>query len=248
MWPPARAAGFAAVLELPLGDVFDEDAAVYRATIHGRPVVNGNSAFIPPHYVMLKTALDERDPAALDGLPPGAPVLIVVDRRKDVDRAWEHFVDAMPRVRPVASDERWSFYSAAPPADVPLCAGKPAPIASARDDSGPVDLAALSDRNPSTYWITPHAQREGDALVLDLGVAFKPCALTLSVGGFRNGYPRALAVDTSNTGIDWTTVATAVARCWGCAGRFVRLRLDESHPTVGWAVTDVAVRIASEPE
>src|SRR5206468_12813247 len=114
------------------------------------------AAFMPPHYAMLKNALVEHDPAALDGLPPGAPVLIVVDRRKDADRGWERFVRDLPRVHPVASDDRWAFFSAAPPENAPLCAGQPASIASARDDSGPVDVTALTDRNSATFWTTSH--------------------------------------------------------------------------------------------
>jgi hypothetical protein len=46
-WPATRANGFAAVLELPLGDVFDDIAAMYRTTDHRHPVLNGASGFGP---------------------------------------------------------------------------------------------------------------------------------------------------------------------------------------------------------
>ena len=52
-----------------MGDVFDDDAAMYRAMSHGRPVVNGTSGFEPTHYFTLRTALAEHDPAAFDGFP-----------------------------------------------------------------------------------------------------------------------------------------------------------------------------------
>ena len=51
----------AVVLELPLGGVFDDIAAVYRSVFHGRPVVNGYSGYDPPAYQILKLALERQD-------------------------------------------------------------------------------------------------------------------------------------------------------------------------------------------
>ena len=73
VWSASRADGFAAVLELPLGDTFGDLAAMYRAIAHRHPLVNGNSGFEPTHYATLRTAIDERDPAAFDGLPATEP-------------------------------------------------------------------------------------------------------------------------------------------------------------------------------
>src|SRR6202030_574686 len=62
-WPAARADGFAAVLELPLGDAYADVAAMYRATDHHHAVMNGYSGYLPTHYATLVTALNERDQA-----------------------------------------------------------------------------------------------------------------------------------------------------------------------------------------
>ena len=134
-------------------------------------------------------------------------------------------------------------------------------IASAVDGKGPAPLSVLTDRNPRTWWTTVHAQQVGDTLTLELGRKARPCAVVVSVGEYRRNYPRKLIVETSETGVDWTIVATERTAGLTMRGalrdprtipieialtrstaRFVRLRIDESHPTVPWLVTDVEVR------
>ena len=261
-WPATRADGFAAVLELPLGDVFDDIAAMYRTTDHRHPVLNGASGFEATHYFTLKSALEEHDPAALDGLPADAPVLVVVDRRKDPSGQLQQFLESGSRIRPLGTEGHWQFFSAGPPPPrAPVCGGDRMAIASAVDGKGPAPLNLLTDRNPRTWWTTVHAQQVGDTLTLELERKARPCAVVVSVGEFRRSYPRKVIVETSETGADWTVVAierTAGLTMRGAlrdprtipieialtrsTARFVRLRIDESHPTVPWMVTDVEVR------
>jgi hypothetical protein len=268
VWEVSRAKGFAAVLELPLGDPFGDLAATYRAIEHGQPIVNGNSGFAPAHYATLQTALDERDPTAFDGLPLTAPLLVVIDKQEDADRTLDNYLLAQPRAIPAGEDEHWTFFAIAPaPARPAVCRGDLVPIAAAADNRGPVDLAALTDGDPLTWWATPHPQRIGDSLVLDFGGPAHPCAVFLSVGEFRNAYPRELAVDVSGDGVAWKTVATERTagltieaalddpqhvpipiRLPATSGRFIRLRLDQAHPTLPWLVTEVAVRGARAAE
>jgi hypothetical protein len=99
-------------------------------------------------------------------------------------------------------------------------------------------------------------------LTLDLGHSVRPCAVIVSVGEFRKSYPRKLAVETSESSADWNTVASertagltmrgalndpkTVPIVIGLApstARFVRLRIDESHRSVPWMVTEVAIRV-----
>ena len=54
--------------------------------------MNGNSGFEPPHCRRVRTALEERDPTAFDGLPTTGRILVVVDRRNDPDREWDRFL------------------------------------------------------------------------------------------------------------------------------------------------------------
>jgi len=261
-WPAGRADGFAAVLELPLGDVFDDIAAMYRTTDHRHPVLNGASGFEATHYFTLKSALEEYDPAALDGLPPDAPVLVVVDQRKDPSGLWRQFLESGSRIRPLGVDRHWQFFSAgSPPPRAPICGGDHVAIASAVARDGAAPLRVLTDRDPRTWWMTAHPQQVGDSLTLELGRKARPCAVVVSVGEYRRNYPRKLIVETSETGVDWTIVATERTAGLTMRGalrdprtipieialtrstaRFVRLRIDESHPTVPWLVADVEVR------
>jgi hypothetical protein len=267
-WPAARAHGFAAVLELPIGGTFADLAATYRVTGHGHPIVNGNSGFEPPHYFTVRTAFEERDPTALDGLPGPGPLLIVIGRRDDPDGGLATFLSANPRVSPLAHDEQWMYFAAAPtPAPPPICSGDRLPIVAAISNGEPIDVSVIADDNPDTWWTAPRPQRVGDSLVLDFGAPARPCAVFLSMGQFGRSYPRKLIVDTSQDGVEWKAVAarrtagltmraalddprrvTIPVPLESSSGRFLRLRLDESHETVPWTATDVAVRSARAQE
>ena len=89
MTPPD---GRAVVLELPLGDVFDDIAAVYRSVFHGRQVVNGYSGYDPPAYQILSLALERRDDAVVPVLASYAPVLVRIDRTAGDSASWEEFI------------------------------------------------------------------------------------------------------------------------------------------------------------
>jgi hypothetical protein len=264
-WSAARSNGFAAVMELPLGSVYGDLAATYRAIDHKRPIVNGNSGFEPPHYFTLKTAIEEHDPTAFDGLPPAGPVLIVVDDRDDPHHEWDRFLLTLPRVRRIERAERRTFYALepAPPASPP-CVGDLIPIAAVSDDRGPMDATPLIDHDPHTWWSTPHPQRVGDRLLLDLGRLEQPCAVSVSVGEFRKSYARQLVIDTSSDGAAWNEVAslrtagltmqaaladprrvTMTVGLNPSRARFVRLSIGETHPTVPWTLTEVSVTTMS---
>jgi hypothetical protein len=265
-WAPSHADGFDAVLELPLGDLYDDIAAMYRVMAHGRPIMNGSSGFEPTYYFTLKTALAEYDGGIFDGFPPGQHLLIVVDKQKDSDRRWQAFLAAL-HVAPIADENRWTFFAMDTLPAAPACDGRTVPIAGISTNDPPIDLARLTDHNPKTFWAGSHYQRVGDELILDLGTQVRPCAVVLSMGEFRISYPRQLTVETSSTGHEWTRVAikrTAGLTMQGAlanpktvpiviplavsAGRFVRLRVDEAHPKIAWMVTDVEVRVAAGPE
>ena len=261
VWSAARAEGFSAVLELPLGDIIEDLAATYRATDHGHLILNGSSGFEPPHYFPLRTALTERDPTALDWLPPTGPILVVVDTRGGAAAEWDRYLRADARVTPLAPDGHWAFYAFRPgPAAAMPCRAAVLPLSSIADDRAPVSMADLTDDDPRTRWFTPHPQRAGDSLLVDLGGVAQPCALTLALGEFRNSYARKLVVESSLDAAAWSIVATQ--RTAGLTiraalddprqtavriplalrpARFLRLRIDESHPEVPWQVTELQV-------
>jgi hypothetical protein len=75
---PPGTPGRAAVLELPVGGERDTHA-MYRATRHGRPVVNGYSGFDPAHYMALRQGLERGEPGVLCALRRRAPLLVLLD-------------------------------------------------------------------------------------------------------------------------------------------------------------------------
>jgi len=262
-WPAARAHGFDAVLELPVGVPETDLPAMFRVVNHQRPVLNGDSGFEPTHYFTIRTAFAEHDPAVFDGLP--GHLLVVTNARDDVDGGWTAFTAANSRATALGRDGQWTFFSLQPrPAPPRQCTGGDVPIESAHTSMGAIDLHAVTDRNPLTWWSSPEPQRAGDRIELTLARLARPCAIVLSVGQFRASYPRHLVIDTSSDRSSWTTVADV--RTAGLtiraaledpravpvtiaiephAARFIRLRLAESHPRIPWMITDVAVRAGS---
>jgi hypothetical protein len=260
-WPAEKAAGFAAVLELPLGDVFADTAAMYRVSHHGVAVVNGNSGFEPTHYVALKTALQEHDLTVLDGLGSSGPVLIALDDHTSEGHTWRTLLSADPRASHAGEAAGWSFFAVAPAPAPRICSGEALPIAAVSDRHGSVDLVTLTDHDVSTHWSTPGPQHTGDELVVDLGGVVRPCAILLSAGEFRRSYPRQLGIATSVDEVEWhgqlsrraagPTVRAALDNpkmpfaefaLSSTEARYISLRIEESSDRDPWVVTELAVR------
>ena len=68
------------VVELPTWSPIDDVGAMYRGMSHGRPVVNGYSGFVPPHYVRLQEDLRNDCVNSLEGLRAGRSMDAVIWR------------------------------------------------------------------------------------------------------------------------------------------------------------------------
>ncbi len=79
-------------------------------------------------------------------------------------------------------------------------------IASA--NSRPADVALAIDGNDDTRWTTGRAQQNGQEFSIDLGKVESFDRLVLDVTQSPDDYPRQYAVDVSNNGVDWNTVAS----------------------------------------
>ncbi len=88
----------AVVIELPPEDGRINAAAMYRAMTHGRPLVNGYSGYIPPHYAILTSALQRGDPSVLTELARGRPLIITVHEQEDPGGDYRRLVRALPGV------------------------------------------------------------------------------------------------------------------------------------------------------
>lgn len=100
--PPARAnlpeIPHSVVIELPADDASVAVGAMYRAMSHRRPLASGYSGHVPPHYVVLSTALRRDDSSVLTQLARGRPLVIVVDNRRDPAGDFLRLVRDLPGV------------------------------------------------------------------------------------------------------------------------------------------------------
>lgn len=255
----------AAVLELPLGDVWRDSAAMYRVTTHQTPAVNGYNGYEPSYYQVLRRALETRDQTILDELAAFGPMLIAIDDRIDAEEPWAEFLMGHPDIRPLPRGGGWALFRLPFERRLPpqgRCEGTALPIAAAFDSLGPIDAAVLTDHDPATRWITADAQRAGDMLVIDLGRLQPICGLEVSMGAAAVFYPGTLSVATSADNLTWAAgfagaLGGSAFRAAlenpldprlaiplrGREARFVRLRIEKSEPTYPWAVSDLVVEV-----
>ena len=98
------------VLELPLGALAGDVAAMYRAIYHGRPVANGYSGYAAPHYQALAHGLETLDHDILTVLSRLGVRDLLVNRNSDIDGAYADYLAAHAGTRLVASDDRETLY------------------------------------------------------------------------------------------------------------------------------------------
>jgi hypothetical protein len=265
-WTPARASDVASVLELPLGDIEGDVAAMYRATRHERPTMNGYSGFTPPHYTVLRHALGEGDETAVSEMARTGPLLITVDRRKDVEGRWLGLVQRTPGAAAAGEEGHWLFFRvpAQPARDSRTCTGPAIAVAAVSGPPAVGDVRTIIDGDPKTAWVTRSEQRAGDTVTVTLAREERPCAVTLTIGARPEVYPRMLAVETSLDGAVWTsayegkmggmTIAAALERpadsritfpLPGTPATVIRLRLLASHPVYPWVMTGLVVNGSS---
>lgn len=254
----------AAVMELPLGDVFRDTAALYRASFHRTPTVNGYNGYEPSYYQALRRALDDRDATILDALAPFGPLLIATDGRVDPDRSLEWFLLSHADVRRVGKERHWTMFRLQgerrqPPE--PSCPPTRLQVTAVNAPYGPIHPEVVTDQDPETRWITAHPQRVDDWLVLDLGDVRRVCGLVLSLGSAAVLYPGVLGVATSTDNVEWHNrfvgamggpafraaldnpgnARISFALREQALARYVRLRVRRSQPFYPWAVADVVL-------
>jgi F5/8 type C domain-containing protein len=258
-WSLPQRYAFGTVIELPLGTDFGDFEAMYRATLHGHPVANGQSGFFPAHYEALRMAFADGNPRGLDALAQPLPLLVVVDRLADSKGRWNHIVEQAERITRLGADDRWTFYGLAPPARL-TCREPEIPLVSAVYKGSPVDLRLITDGNTETAWGSPMPQQFDDAMQIDVGRESRLCALRVSLGTIWNSYPRDLEVTTSADGATWTrqfkgSTAGLMVRgaiddphnIWmtmplhDASARYIRMRLDAGHPTATWIIAEIRV-------
>ncbi|MBI3400565.1 MAG: discoidin domain-containing protein [Acidobacteria bacterium] len=252
----------APVIEVPLGNVESDLAAMYRSMYHRHPVVNGYGGYAPAHYPLLQFAFKtprEYGVAAFAGI--GAATTVVVDERTADGAAWATLVARVPGATEIAHEAGRRVF-AVPGAPVPSeeLTGSRLPIKAVVTNTVPMDLARLTDGDRTTGWGSRALQRGDEVVTIDLGATRRVDGVTMTLGQFIRDFPRVLAIDTSADGLEWTTrptsasLALAIAaarrapreapmpfRLGGVLARYIRLRQLGQDPYEGWAFAELAV-------
>jgi hypothetical protein len=260
---PADAPPDAVVLELPLG-VLEDAAAMYRSIAYGRPTINGLSGYDPPHYQVLRAALDEGRYDVLTVLAASAPIAVVVDTAA-AGPMLSTALQALDTAQLIAHAEthdvillKQSTGSAAAP---PHERSTITPVAI---DSRPAatDVSVMTDGDRITLWMTDE-QHGTEEITLDMGAVHALNGVSFDQGGLPAAFPRTLSVSLSHEGADWEEVwrgdtaplvmAAAIRTPRDVTveipfeqrrARFVRLR-QVGRSDEGWAVAEVRALAAT---
>jgi hypothetical protein len=197
----------AAVLELPSG-LFEDAAAMYHATQHGRPTVNGQSGYAPPHHAALMTAIRDGDTGVLEVVARDRPLAVFVARSPATTETLR-LLPLQSRARHVAStaDHEVFLLNAAHRAPAPM----PDPsrlvaIAGIEASVSPEQIERLRDGNRRTSWITAGPQKGGEELRVHLHSRQRVSGVVLSQGAVSAGFPRQLTISVSTDTATWQTV------------------------------------------
>jgi hypothetical protein len=198
----------AAILELPVSASFEANTiALYNQLHHHRPVINGFSGYLPPHYFALYMALDDLDATALDAVRAQFPVGIYVDAVRDKPRPGDEqpnpegaqlaLVAGMPGVELVEKTAGGSWFllpQHAPPAD-PIPAGAAVKPSGVEVTATPEYAAALTDGDPSTRWFGAiHGESATDTITLNFSQPIHPGIVEIDQGNWAASYPRDLEI------------------------------------------------------
>jgi len=262
---PARLAALesgatGAVVELPIGETEADTAAMYRATFHQRPLVNGYSGFFPPSDGVVRHAFTEGDYGVIEAMTSFGPVTLAVDPAHDDGGKIAKRLSEHPRISAIGEEAGWRVFSA-PASTWPTAeaSGSRLPIASISASTSEDQIKFMTDGDLGTRWASG-PQNGGEVVTIDLGSVRTVERVSLSIGRFTADYPRHLTIDTSADGTSWSDAwsgRTAPA-AWIAAvrhprdvplefllnhpsARFVRMKQVSFHPVYYWSIAELGV-------
>ena len=172
--PPPRAIlpspAEAPVLELPADDARANVAAMYRAMDHGRPIVNGYSGYVPPHYAILSLALRRGDSSPLGYLARGRPLMIIVNDQFDAGGDFKSMVEGLPSIERIGTTSAGTLFRLpAQPRDADTITGATLP-ARLRDAGGQrleIDLGTMHVVRGIGFNLRWHYPELGERLLIE---------------------------------------------------------------------------------
>jgi hypothetical protein len=259
-WP----ASVAAVVELPLGDPQADFAAIYHATIHGRPIVNGVSGYLPPHYLPLAWALRDRHYEALRELTGDGPVGVRLDRaRPGVEETKSALVSS--GFTAGHSDAHSDTFIVASGAGRLASLGERLPVQSVAASLHDEDTRRMLDDDLVTAWGTGVAQVGGETVVADLGSSRVVGGVVLEMGAYSFGHARSLQIAVSADRTQWTQIwegdldvlavrgavqdpgrAPIAIDTGRVEGRYIRLTQTGAEPGIPWWIADLHIHAPAQ--
>ena len=259
-WRPSQTSA-ASRIELPIGPGPDL-IALYRATQHRRPLVNGYSGYFAPHYGALVDLLQRREPAVLTQLASFGDVEAVVNHDGDSDRGWRTFVGGLPNARVVQQEPDYTVFlipKGGERLQLPQFAGQPLPITRLEATHSNDRVGRMIDGDLLSRWDTAGPQDPTSAVTIDLGAPKQVEGVETLIGGYLADFPRALTIEVSSDGTTWEvawqgqpalmtyisaleTPRTVPLRFpLNRTARHIRLRQTDADPVFYWSIAELHV-------
>ena len=250
------------VLELPVGELYGETAAMLRATAHGHPILNGYSGYLPPYFDLMAEGFRTFDPSVLPAIQQFGPLVVIVDVARDPAGRYRALLDGTPdavHVRDTSIGPAYSLparpQTATPDHDPAL------PIASVSVSGSPELAPLLTDGAFGERWFTPEDQSTRDFVVANLAREATISAVELDMGPYGGGYPRKLRISVSDgvaapvpvwegrtAGLlvlgalhDFFRTPIAIELPPNTHGRQVVLSILEDTPNAPWSLAEIRV-------
>ncbi|MEW6365586.1 MAG: hypothetical protein AB1714_13240 [Acidobacteriota bacterium] len=254
------------VLELPIGPVEADCAAMYRGMSHGHPVVNGYGGYFPPHYAALRVGLKRRDPDMLSELASIGPVYILIHRGMDSAGEILRYASGRPDVIHVSNSQSDSLYLLrhGPPTDHPVF-GTPAEIASIKVLPTADSLRAIHDGDVHSPCFIGASQTGSEQMTVQLAQLTEVTGIRLYLGRYATAFPRKVRVEVPVDGRVWKSVwlGSAAPLAFRAAlsnprempmtivlppqfVQSIRLKQLAKDPTVPWVITEIEVISAKD--
>lgn len=188
----------AIVLELPTRGVYDDTAAMLRATVHGRRLANGFSGFIPQHYGPLQWGLRAYDASVLDALTQLGPLAVIVRSADDTDGRYDELLRAHPRARFITRTAIGPVYGLPQSTPRTVSDAPAVPIDAVEANTNASLASRLIDGDLDTRWETSVPRGAIDEVRIRLSQPVVVSRIELDLGGVEWGYPRTARVSVAN--------------------------------------------------
>ena len=259
-WRPSQTSA-AARIELPIGSGPDLHA-LYRATAHRRPLVNGYSGYFAPHYGALVDLLQRHEPAVLTQLASFGDVEAIVNHDGDGDKRWRSFVGGLPNARVVQQEADYTVYLIPKGEErlkLPQFSGPLLTVARIAASHSNDRVGRMIDGDILSRWDTAGPQDPTSAVTIDLGAPKQIEGVETLIGGYLADFPRALTIEVSLDGTTWemawqgqpalmtyisaleTPLTVPLRFPLNRNARLIRLRQTDADPIFYWSIAELHV-------